>query len=68
MIKLVTSANGRAFVGPELCRNREWLATATGYTLEYVMLVRGLTLANVYIVLHRLRTISMRIIVSSTQL
>lgn len=33
-IELVTSASARAFVGPELCRDPEWLATATGYTIE----------------------------------
>jgi hypothetical protein len=39
MIELVTSANARVFVGPELCRNADWLATATGYTMEYVEVV-----------------------------
>lgn len=39
MIELVTSASARAFVGPELCRNPDWLATATGYTMEYVEFV-----------------------------
>lgn len=33
-IELITSASARAFVGPELCRDPEWLATATGYTIE----------------------------------
>jgi hypothetical protein len=36
MIELVTSAVARVFVGPELCREPEWLSLATGYTLEYV--------------------------------
>ncbi|KAF2864692.1 cytochrome P450 [Massariosphaeria phaeospora] len=34
MIELVTSAIARAFVGPGLCRNPEWLSTATGYTMD----------------------------------
>ncbi|PVH94597.1 cytochrome P450 [Periconia macrospinosa] len=34
MIELVTCASARVFVGPELCRNPDWLATATGYTLD----------------------------------
>lgn len=38
MIELVTSATARAFVGPELCRDKEWLQTATGYTMELVTL------------------------------
>ncbi|TGO51241.1 hypothetical protein BOTNAR_0363g00020 [Botryotinia narcissicola] len=33
-IELITSASARAFVGPELCRNPEWLTTATGYTID----------------------------------
>ncbi|KAM0170711.1 hypothetical protein ACHAPF_008819 [Botrytis cinerea] len=33
-IELITSASARAFVGPELCRDAEWLATATGYTID----------------------------------
>lgn len=33
-IELITSATACAFVGPELCRNPEWLTTATGYTIE----------------------------------
>lgn len=36
MIELVTSGIARAFVGPELCHDPEWLALATGYTLEYM--------------------------------
>ncbi|EMR80705.1 putative cytochrome p450 monooxygenase protein [Botrytis cinerea BcDW1] len=35
-IELITSASARAFVGPELCRDPEWLATATGYTIEFL--------------------------------
>ncbi|KAF7862708.1 hypothetical protein EAF04_007581 [Stromatinia cepivora] len=34
VIELITSATARAFVGPELCRNPEWLSTATGYTMD----------------------------------
>ncbi|KAF2122024.1 cytochrome P450 [Lophiotrema nucula] len=34
MIQLVTSATARVFVGSELCRNPEWLSTATGYTMD----------------------------------
>jgi hypothetical protein len=33
-IDLITSATARVFVGPGLCRNEEWLATATGYTMD----------------------------------
>jgi hypothetical protein len=33
-IDLITSATARVFVGPDLCRNEEWLATATGYTMD----------------------------------
>ncbi|KAF7909635.1 uncharacterized protein EAF01_003353 [Botrytis porri] len=33
-IELVSSVSARAFVGPELCRDPEWLATATGYTKD----------------------------------
>jgi hypothetical protein len=34
MVQVVTSATARVFVGPELCRDPDWLTTATGYTME----------------------------------
>ena len=34
IIDLITSSTSRVFVGPVLCRNEEWLKTATGYTLD----------------------------------
>lgn len=33
-LSLIASATSLAFVGPTLCRNPEWLSTATGYTLS----------------------------------
>jgi hypothetical protein len=32
-LALISSATSKAFVGPTLCRNPEWLSTATSYTL-----------------------------------
>lgn len=31
LLKLVTASIARMFVGPELCRNAEWLSTVSGY-------------------------------------
>ena len=34
IIDLIASSTSRVFVGPVLCRNEEWLATATCYMLD----------------------------------
>lgn len=38
--ELITSAASRASVGPDLCQNKDWLATATGYSMEYALNLR----------------------------
>ncbi|OCK76823.1 cytochrome P450 monooxygenase-like protein [Lepidopterella palustris CBS 459.81] len=42
LIELVTSGTARVFVGPELCRNPEWLSTATGYTMDVAKVTEDL--------------------------
>lgn len=34
VLDLITRSTSRVFVGPSLCRNPEWLQTATGYTTD----------------------------------
>ena len=32
LIRIISRLASRLFVGPELCRNEEWLSTSRGYT------------------------------------
>ncbi|RDL30234.1 uncharacterized protein BP5553_10512 [Venustampulla echinocandica] len=42
MIQLVTSVTARVFVGPDLCRDPDWLSTATGYTMDVFKVMKDL--------------------------
>jgi hypothetical protein len=45
LLRIVARTSARIFVGPDLCRNEEWIATSISYTeniFETVITLRGI--------------------------
>jgi len=49
LVNMVAKITGRVFVGPELCRNEEYLDSAINYTMDLITAVQAIKLTRPFL-------------------